>query len=251
MSTQGSLAGLETFDNLNFEYEKAYEDNDIKKSSIAAAISMLPSNSRILDVGCGTGVPVSDMLAKAGHSVVGFDISPKMIALAQARVKGSFSISDMLSYDLDGKDQFTGVFMIFAHLQLSYASFHSAVYKYASVLPPCGILALGQMPSDLYVTVESCYDETKAYVEDYDVPFMGEMLPTFMMSAWGQRTFLTSMGLEIVWEKIETFHPRNEKCVPEVQQYIIARRSDGKSLHPPMPLPNSESVRQLSPTHEV
>jgi ubiquinone/menaquinone biosynthesis C-methylase UbiE len=116
MSTQGSLAGLETFDSLNVEYEHAYEDNEIKKSCIATAISMLPSSSRVLDVGCGTGVPVSDMLAKAGLFVVGFDISPKMIALAQARVKGQshFSVSDMLNYDLEGKSKFAGVFMNFA-----------------------------------------------------------------------------------------------------------------------------------------
>ena len=242
MATQGSLAGLETFDSLNFEYEKAYEDNAIKKSCVSAAISMLPSGSTVLDVGCGTGIPVSDMLAKAGLTVVGFDISPKMIALAQGRVKGNFSVSDMLSYDLEGKGKFAGVFMIFAHLQLSYASFHSAVYKYASALQQGGILALGQMPSDLYVKDESSYDETKAYVEDYDAPFMGEMLPTFMMSEERQRTFLTSMGLEIVWEKIDTFHPRNEKCVPEVQQYIIARRPDGKPLSQPKPLPKNNFV---------
>ena len=50
MSTQGSLAGLETFDSLNVEYQNAYEDNKIKKSCIAKAISMLLSGSSVLDV---------------------------------------------------------------------------------------------------------------------------------------------------------------------------------------------------------
>jgi hypothetical protein len=55
------------------------------------------------------------------------------------------------------------------------------------------------MPSGRYVKQESNYDATKSYVEDYDAPFMGEVLPTFMLSAEGQRNFLTSMGLDIVW----------------------------------------------------
>lgn len=237
MSTQGSLAGLETFDNLNVEYEHAYEDNEFKKACIANVISMLPSGSRVLDVGCGTGVPVSDILAKAGLDVVGFDISPKMIKLAQARVKGLFTESDMLNYEIEGK--FAAIFMIFSHLQLSYADFHSAAYKYANALQSGGILALGQMPSNTYVKDDSCYDETKAYVEDYDAPFMGELLPTLMLSAEGQRNFLSSMGLEIVWEQIDTFQPRHEKCEPEEQQYIIARRPDEQSLAQPKPLPKA------------
>lgn len=111
MSTQGFFAGSETFDNLNVEYKNAYKDNKFKKACIANVISMLTSGSRILDVGCGTGVPVSDMLTKAGFDVVGCDISPKMIKLAQVRVKGLFTVSDMLNYEIE--DKFAAIFMIF------------------------------------------------------------------------------------------------------------------------------------------
>ena len=88
------------------------------------------------------------MLAKADLFIIGFNISPKIITLAQARVKGNFSVADMLNYGIEGKGNFTGV-MIFAHLLLSYADFHSTAYKYTSVLPPGGVLVLGQMLSDL------------------------------------------------------------------------------------------------------
>lgn len=239
MSTPGARAGLETFDELNIDYEKAYHDNEFKVSCVQKVISMLPSGSRVLDVGCGTGMPVSEMLSKAGLQVVGCDISPKMVELAQSRVKGSFAVSDMLEYKPEGK--FAGVFIIFAHLQLSYADFHSAAYKYANTLQAGGLLAIGQMPSDKYVEDESDYDETKTYVEDFPAPFMGEMLPTFAMSAEGQLDFLRSMGLEIVSNKIDTFQPKNEKCVPEEQQYIIARRVDERPLEQPKPLPKAAS----------
>ncbi|KAI9639964.1 hypothetical protein NHQ30_011633 [Ciborinia camelliae] len=236
--TAVSQAGHDTFDALNIEYEKAYRNNPFKILAVEKAIALLSPGSKVLDVGCGTGVPVSLLLAEAGLEVTGFDISAKMISFAQKRVKGNFSVSDMVKFKVE--DTFSGVFMIFAHLQLSYAAVHATVYKFVSALKPGGIFVLGQMPSDTYVKDEdeaSSYDETRTYVEDYNAPFMGEPLPTFMMSERGQRDFLTSMGLEIVDETIDEFQPDNERCEPEMQQYIIARRPvDGKILQS-QPLP--------------
>ncbi|KAJ8061954.1 hypothetical protein OCU04_009739 [Sclerotinia nivalis] len=234
--TTGSQAGHDTFDALNIEYEKAYRNNPFKIAAIKKAIELLHPASKVLDVGCGTGIPVSELLAATGLEVVGFDIAPKMVEFARQRVKGTFSVSDMVQYKVE--DTFSGVFMIFAHLQLSYAAVHAAVYKYVCALEPGGIFVFGQMPSDTYVKEEdNAYDETRTYVEDYSAPFMGEPLPTFMMSEQGQRNFLTSMGLEIVSETIDEFQPDNEKCEPEKQQYIIARRPvDGKIVEP-QPLP--------------
>lgn len=238
MSTPGARAGLETFDGLNIEYEHAYRDNPFKTACIKTAISLIPQGSRVLDVGCGTGIPVSQMLSEAGLDVVGFDISPKMVEYASTRVKGSFTVSDMLEYKPEPPNgAFAAVFIIFAHLQLSYSDFHAAACKFAQTLRPGGIIAIGQMPGDKYVKDTSDWDETRTYVENYDAPFMGEPLPTFMMSARGQRDFLTSMGLEIVCETIDLFQPNNDKCEPEEQQYIIARRTSEKRLDLPKPLP--------------
>ncbi|RFU35694.1 hypothetical protein B7463_g741, partial [Scytalidium lignicola] len=238
MATKHSVAGLETFDGINIEYELAYQDNKFKTACITEAISLIPPGARILDVGCGTGIPVSDMLSKAGLEVVGFDISPKMVKLAQDRIKGSFAISDMLTYPIEDHDQFAAVFMIFCHLQLSYADFYAAAYKFARALQPGGYFVLGQTPSDTYVPDDSAtYDETKTYVDDFDVPFMGQMLPTLMLSKEGQRNFFRSMGLEVVWECVDTFQPNNEKCEPEAQQYIIAKRVGDALITLPKPLP--------------
>ncbi|KIX04899.1 uncharacterized protein Z518_05770 [Rhinocladiella mackenziei CBS 650.93] len=239
MSTPGARAGFETFEGLNIDYENAYHDNPFKVSCVKNAIAMLSPNSRVLDVGCGTGMPVSEMLSKAGLRVLGFDISPKMVEYARTRVSGTFTVSDMLTYKPEGV--FAGVFIIFSQLQLSYADLHSTICKFARTLEPGGILVLGQMPGDKYVQDPADWDETGTYVEDYDAPFMGEMLPTLMLSAEGQKGFLTSMGLEIVSETIDTFQPNNEKCVPEEQQYIIAKRPDERPLAEPKPRPKSST----------
>ena len=47
------------------------------------------SPSRILDVGCGNGVPVTEALVNAGYRVVGLDSSAGMLARFQANLPGT------------------------------------------------------------------------------------------------------------------------------------------------------------------
>ena len=59
-------------------------------------LKYLPKNSTILDLGCGAGVPVDDVLIKAGHTVVGIDISPEQIKLARKNCpKGQYMVGDI------------------------------------------------------------------------------------------------------------------------------------------------------------
>ncbi|KAI9648811.1 hypothetical protein NHQ30_003452 [Ciborinia camelliae] len=132
----GSKAGLETFEGINIEYEKAYQNNQFKIACINKAISMLPLGSKVLDVECGTGIPVSQMLSQAGLDV----------------------------YEVEERT-FAGIFMVYAHLKMSYAAAHSAVYKYARALQTGGIMVFGQSPGDHHVKEESAYDKTRTYVE--------------------------------------------------------------------------------------
>jgi len=44
-----------------------------------AAVAALPRGSRILDLGCGNGWPITDALVAAGHRVVGLDSSQGML----------------------------------------------------------------------------------------------------------------------------------------------------------------------------
>jgi SAM-dependent methyltransferase len=51
-----------------------------------AVAATLPAHSRILDVGCGNGVPITEALVNAGHRVVGLDSSSGMLALFRANL---------------------------------------------------------------------------------------------------------------------------------------------------------------------
>lgn len=59
-------------------------------------LKQLPKNSTILDLGCGAGIPIDDVLLKAGHSVVGIDISSEQIKLARQNCpRGEFLVGDI------------------------------------------------------------------------------------------------------------------------------------------------------------
>jgi ubiquinone/menaquinone biosynthesis C-methylase UbiE len=49
------------------------------KEALAVAAT-LRAQSRILDLGCGNGVPITEALVKVGHRVVGLDSSTEMLA---------------------------------------------------------------------------------------------------------------------------------------------------------------------------
>lgn len=61
-----------------------YATDRDRTAGVAQAIAVadtLPAHSRILDVGCGNGVPITEALVNAGHRVVGLDSSSGMLAL--------------------------------------------------------------------------------------------------------------------------------------------------------------------------
>jgi SAM-dependent methyltransferase len=49
----------------------------------------LPAGSRILDIGCGNGVPITEALVNAGHRVVGLDSSAGMLARFLVNLPGT------------------------------------------------------------------------------------------------------------------------------------------------------------------
>jgi len=78
--------------------------------------SLLASNSTILDIGCGAGVPVDKYFLDRGHKVIGLDISEKQIELAKKNISdGEFKVEDMSElkegeYGVDAVVSFYAIF---------------------------------------------------------------------------------------------------------------------------------------------
>ena len=76
--------------------------------------------SKVLDVACGTGVIIPYYLERDVESVLGVDISPKMIEIAKEKFEGekvSFLVSDVECADIDSDYDCIVVYNAFPHFQ--------------------------------------------------------------------------------------------------------------------------------------
>lgn len=78
------------FDNIAYRYDKSFGNWIIKTQKKSLDIINIKNNSRVLDVGCGTGSLLA-LLEKSGKRLElhGIDISKKMINIARKKVKRS------------------------------------------------------------------------------------------------------------------------------------------------------------------
>jgi SAM-dependent methyltransferase len=73
-------------------YLERYGRSQVRDQWLGKLISLLPTKSRILDLGCGSGVPVARELARCGHDVVGIDGSARQLSLARLNVSNAHFI---------------------------------------------------------------------------------------------------------------------------------------------------------------
>ncbi len=102
------------------EWYDAFASADVFTTARQAAVSLLGDGpGRCLDLGCGTGRAVP-LLAAAGWSVVGTDVSADQLALAQEHA-GEFAeqllLADAHALPFDG-ESFDGVVSILTHTDL-------------------------------------------------------------------------------------------------------------------------------------
>lgn len=103
-------------------------DNETHLTSLAGR---LEPGASVLDVGCGSGVPVASTLSSGGFSVLGIDASRRQIELARANVPGArFEVADMKAlqpsdYSVDCVVAFYSVYHVPREMHANlYAAFH-------------------------------------------------------------------------------------------------------------------------------
>ena len=103
----------EGYDQLAEEYAKADVLQEHNKKHIAWMIENLPDNARVLDLGCGPGVPRTKELARH-FEVVGIDFSRNMIEQARKHVpEAEFHQMDMTKMTFE-PESFHGMFSSYA-----------------------------------------------------------------------------------------------------------------------------------------
>lgn len=155
--------------------EKPFSDPTcgINLASIGFIMTLLPPPpARILDLGCGGGW-TSSFFAMRGYEVVGQDIAPDMIELAQENCarhgleqRLSFLCSDFESLDMDGQFDAAIFFDSLHHAEDELLAIGSA-YR---ALKPGGVLITHE-PGDGHATTAESIEAMRIYgVTERDMP---------------------------------------------------------------------------------
>jgi len=224
------IPSVDYYDELAASYEDAFSHDPGLQKFIQAALGLLPANSKVFDVGCGTGKPVSTTMAANGHRVQGIDLSPAMIELCRRQVpNGRFEAANMLEYHPTERIDADMIFTIFSLFCLGgrkeTALMVSKLYKW---LKPNGILCLGTICAEDLRTTPEMYDSDGMCANDVTMTFMGSetLMTAFTREGW--KLLLREAGFEIFYTQMDLFVPRRSPDIAsddEMHYFIMARKA--------------------------
>lgn len=203
------------FDAIGDRYDQAFPHKDGQVAAAAWLIGTLPSGARVLDLGCGTGLPTARQLADAGLHVVGIDLSKRMVETAALSVpEATFLQADIADLRPGGPvdlGRFDAVTAFFSLLMLPRAEIPLALRTIRHVLRPGGLLALSMVEAD---------------VDDYPLPFLGHSVRVSGYLREELRQVVEEARLEILDETVYSYAPSSVNATPEVQLFLRCRRHD-------------------------
>jgi len=188
-----------------------------RRTTVEAELSLitehLTPSSKVLDVGCGAGIPVARHLAET-FSLTGIDISSTMIALARENVPTAhFIIADVMETEFPASS--------FDAIVSFYAIFHIPRQEHLNLFRR---LARWLRPGGLLLFTIANKDDGAGYTED---DFFGE---TMYWSNFGPSTyekFLAETGFQIEQEGIVGGGYESVDAPEEIHPFFFAvKRED-------------------------
>jgi ubiquinone/menaquinone biosynthesis C-methylase UbiE len=102
----------------------------------------LPKNARILDAGCGAGVPCAKLLVQAGFEVVGIDFSASMLKMAKKNVPEATLIKEDMTKLGFRDNTFDGLVALYSIIHVP-REMHASLYQsFHRILKPDGIMLI-------------------------------------------------------------------------------------------------------------
>lgn len=204
----------EAFDAIGDRYDEAFPHKEGQIEAGGWLTASLPEGARVLDLGCGTGLPTARQLSDAGLRVTGIDLSAGMLDLARRNVPGAeFVRADIADLGDGGPlaaGSFAGVTAFFALLMLPRKEIPGALRAVHELLEPGGLLALSMVEAD---------------VDDMQIPFLGHTIRVSGYLRDELRHVVTDAGFEVVKEESYAYAPASSDVPPELQLFLYCRRA--------------------------
>lgn len=201
------------FDAIGDRYDEAFPHKEGQLAAGSWLAAGLPPGSRVLDLGCGTGLPSAKQLADAGLRVTGVDLSTVMVDRARAHVPAArflqADIADLPAGEPLEPGSFAGVAAFFSLLMLRRAEIGPALGTVHTLLEPGGLLALSMVEAD---------------VDDMPIPFLGHTIRVSGYLRDELRQVVTDAGFEVIKEDAYAYAPASADVPPELQVFLYCRR---------------------------
>lgn len=196
------------FNAIGADYEVMFGNNQDQQDLSQWLADLLEPNSKVLDSGCGTGIPTAQTLAKAGHEVTCLEISAAMLNLARQNVPNGKYVLDSVNHVNFEPASFDAVVSFFALLMLRRSDIEHALQQFHHWLKPAGLLLLSMVEGDF----------------DYIQIVLGDQ-PVFV-TAYPQaqlEALITKSGFQILETRLQHYVPHHG-ATPETQIFIVAQR---------------------------
>jgi len=204
-----AAAQARAFDEIGARYDEAFPHKEGQVEAVEWLLPRLPARARVLDVGCGTGVPTARRLAAAGHRVTGVDLSPVMVGLARKNVPAAeFEVADILEAPID-PGMFDAATAFFSLLMLRRADIPKALAILHEAIAPDGQLLLAMVEADL---------------DDTPIPFIGSTIRVSGLPTAELAKLVTNAGFTVEEQKSVTYAPATDSQPPETQQFLYCHR---------------------------
>ncbi|WP_331375693.1 class I SAM-dependent DNA methyltransferase [Sinorhizobium chiapasense] len=202
----------EAFDAIGDRYDEAFPHKEGQVSAGEWLIRSLPTGSRVLDLGCGTGVPTARQMVDAGFEVVGIDLSRGMVELAREYVPGAtfhqMDLADLRPGGPRDLGRFEAAAAFFSLLMLPRMEIPLALLTVRHLLVPGGLFALSMVEAD---------------VDDVPIPFLGNTIRVSGYLREELRTVIETAGFRIVEETSYAYAPAVPDVPPEEQIFLCCQ----------------------------
>lgn len=145
---------LKVYDTHALAYDQQRSKILFEKPWLDKFIARLPPGGKVLDLGCGSGQPISEYLINQGFDVTGIDASKAMLDLCRSRLPDSNWIQmDMRELELN--TQFNGIISWWSFFHLNQDEQRQAIPLFNKHLNPGGslILTIGHISGEAIGTV--------------------------------------------------------------------------------------------------
>jgi ubiquinone/menaquinone biosynthesis C-methylase UbiE len=131
-----------SYDELNIAYQDNYSENKNTYAALNIFNNFVKEHSKIVDLGCGTGIPAGKYLSEKGHTVTGVDISSEMTKLFEKNVPKMKSICcDFSSIPVPDSSFDAGV-ALFSLLHVAKKDMDFVLKEFHRIIRKEGILLL-------------------------------------------------------------------------------------------------------------